>query len=79
LEDVYNAVLNGKVEDAAAGVAKGLNDGIAVNEILKKGLLAAMDLVGDRILPKANRKKGPGLSSARPRVIFMISGSSWLP
>jgi len=48
LEDVYNAVLNGKVEDAAAGVAKGLNDGIAVNEILKKGLLAAMDLVGER-------------------------------
>ncbi|MEJ2169377.1 MAG: corrinoid protein [Desulfobacterales bacterium] len=48
LEDVYNAVINGKVEDAAAGVQKGLNDGIDVDEILKKGLLTAMDLVGER-------------------------------
>ena len=48
LEDVYNAVLNGKVEDAAAGVEQGLNTGIAVDDILKKGLLAAMDLVGER-------------------------------
>ena len=48
LEDVYNAVLDGKVEDAAAGVEQGLRDGIAVDDILKKGLLAAMDLVGER-------------------------------
>ena len=48
LEDVYNAVLDGKVEDAAAGVEQGLNTGIAVGDILKKGLLAAMDLVGER-------------------------------
>ena len=48
LEDVYNAVINGKVDDAAAGVEQGLNSGIAVDDLLKKGLLAAMDLVGER-------------------------------
>jgi 5-methyltetrahydrofolate--homocysteine methyltransferase len=48
LEDVYSAVLDGKVDDAAAGVEQGLSDGIAVDDILKKGLLAAMDLVGER-------------------------------
>jgi len=48
LEDVYNAVLEGKVEDAAAGIEQGLNTGIAVDELLKKGLLSAMDLVGER-------------------------------
>ncbi len=48
LEDVYNAVLDGKVDDAAAGVEQGLNTGISVDHILKKGLLAAMDLVGAR-------------------------------
>ena len=48
LEDIYNAVIDGKVEDAAAGVAKGLDSGIAVDDILKKALLSAMDLVGER-------------------------------
>ena len=48
LEDVYNAVLNGKVEEASAGVEQGLKEGIAVDDILEKGLLAAMDLVGER-------------------------------
>ena len=48
LEDVYNAVLDGKVEDAAANVEQGLQEGITVDDILKKGLLAAMDLVGER-------------------------------
>ena len=48
LEDVYNAVIDGKVDDAAAGVEQGLNAGIAVDDLLKKGLLAAMDLVGER-------------------------------
>ena len=48
LEDVYNAIIEGKVEDAAAGVEQGLNAGIAVDDLLKKGLLAAMDLVGER-------------------------------
>ena len=48
LEDVYNAIIEGKVEDAAAGVEQGLNAGIAVDDLLKKGLLSAMDLVGER-------------------------------
>jgi len=48
LEDAYNAVLEGKVEEAAAAVEKGLSAGIDIDEILKKGLLAAMDLVGER-------------------------------
>ena len=48
LEDVYSAVIDGKVDDAAAGVEQGLNEGITVDDILKKGLLAAMDLVGER-------------------------------
>jgi len=48
LEDVYNAVLDGKIDDAAAGVEKGLSTGIAVDDLLKKGLLSAMDLVGER-------------------------------
>jgi 5-methyltetrahydrofolate--homocysteine methyltransferase len=48
LEDVYSAVIDGKVDDAAAGVEQGLNDGITVDDLLKKGLLAAMDLVGER-------------------------------
>ena len=48
LEDIFNAVIDGKVEDAAAGVEQGLSSGIAVDDILKKGLLSAMDLVGER-------------------------------
>jgi len=48
IEDVYSAVIDGKVDDAAAGVQQGLDSGIAVDDILKKGLLAAMDLVGER-------------------------------
>ena len=48
LEDVYSAVIDGKVDAAAAGAEQGLNSGIAVDDILNKGLLAAMDLVGER-------------------------------
>jgi len=48
LEDVYNAVLDGKIDAATAGVEHGLNSGIAVDDLLKKGLLSAMDLVGER-------------------------------
>ena len=48
LEDIYTAIVEGKVEDAAAGVEQGLNSGIEVDDILKKSLLAAMDLVGER-------------------------------
>jgi len=48
LEDVYKAVIDGKVEDAVAGIEQGLNEGVTVDDLLKKGLLSAMDLVGER-------------------------------
>jgi 5-methyltetrahydrofolate--homocysteine methyltransferase len=48
LEDIYNAVLDGKVEKAAERVGQGLDAGIDVDDILSKGLLSAMDLVGER-------------------------------
>jgi 5-methyltetrahydrofolate--homocysteine methyltransferase len=48
LEDIYNSVIAGKVEDAARGVEEGLNSGIEVDEILNNGLISAMDLVGHR-------------------------------
>ena len=48
LKDVYDAIVEGKVEDSAAGVEQGLNSGIEVDDILKKSLLSAMDLVGER-------------------------------
>ena len=46
LEKIFTSIVEGKVEDAAAGVEEGLKAGIDVDEILKKGLLAAMELVG---------------------------------
>jgi 5-methyltetrahydrofolate--homocysteine methyltransferase len=46
LEKIFNSIVEGKVEDTAACVEEGLKAGIDVDEILKKGLLAAMDLVG---------------------------------
>lgn len=48
VKDIYNSVITGKVEDAARGVEQGLNSGIEVDEILNKGLISAMDLVGQR-------------------------------
>jgi len=48
LEDIYTAVVNGKVDNAVSGVEKGLNSGIGVDEIINKGLISAMDLVGER-------------------------------
>ena len=48
LEDIYTAIVEGKVEDAAAGVEQGLKSGVEVDDILKKSLLSAMDLVGER-------------------------------
>ncbi len=48
LEDIYIAVVDGKLDDAVSGVEKGLNSGISVDKILNKGLISAMDLVGER-------------------------------
>jgi 5-methyltetrahydrofolate--homocysteine methyltransferase len=48
IEEIYDAVLEGKVEDAAAGVEDALNSGIEVDDILNRGLISPMDLVGQR-------------------------------
>jgi 5-methyltetrahydrofolate--homocysteine methyltransferase len=50
LKDIYDAVLDGKVEETASGVDKALSSGIAVSDILNKGLISAMDLVGERFV-----------------------------
>ena len=46
LEDIYNDVVEGKVDDAATGVERALDSGIEADDILKKSLTSAMDLVG---------------------------------
>jgi len=87
LEDIYTAIVEGKVEDAAAGVEQGLNSGIEVDDILKKSLLSAMDLVGERFgegeifIPQviwSAKAMQAGMDLLRPhfsdRVISMISG-----
>ena len=48
LESIYKAVTEGKVDDAAQGVEQALEAGVQVDEILNKGLVAAMDVVGER-------------------------------
>ena len=48
IKDIYKAVLDGKVEEAAASVQQALDSGAKVNEILRGGLIAAMDDVGEK-------------------------------
>jgi 5-methyltetrahydrofolate--homocysteine methyltransferase len=48
LREAYQAVVEGKVEEAAARVEQALNSGIPVDDILNGGLIAAMDLVGEK-------------------------------
>jgi 5-methyltetrahydrofolate--homocysteine methyltransferase len=48
LKDIYQAVLEGKVEEAIGGVQKALDSKVDVNDILNKALISAMDLVGER-------------------------------
>jgi 5-methyltetrahydrofolate--homocysteine methyltransferase len=48
LKEIYDAVLEGKVEEAAGGVDKALSSGIGAADILNKGLISAMDLVGEK-------------------------------
>lgn len=48
LEDIYSAVLEGKVDDAAEAVKKALDQQMNVDDILNQGLISAMDLVGER-------------------------------
>jgi 5-methyltetrahydrofolate--homocysteine methyltransferase len=48
LKQIYDAVLEGKIEETASGVDKALSSGIAASDILDKGLISAMNLVGER-------------------------------
>jgi 5-methyltetrahydrofolate--homocysteine methyltransferase len=48
IKEIYNAVIEGKVEEASRGVQAALDSGAGVNEILNKALISAMDLVGER-------------------------------
>lgn len=48
IKEIYHAVLEGKVEEAARGVEAALASGREVNAILNEALIAAMDIVGER-------------------------------
>jgi len=48
VREIFDAVVNGQVERAPGLVKEAMDRGIVVDEILKKGLIAAMDLVGER-------------------------------
>ena len=48
VKEIFDAVVTGQAEEAPGLVQKAMNQGIGVDEILKKGLIAAMDLVGER-------------------------------
>ena len=48
LEKIYDAVVEGKVDGAASGVAQALDSGVEVDDILNGSLIAAMDLVGEK-------------------------------
>lgn len=48
MEDIYQAVVEGKVDDAAAGIESAISSGTDVDEILNQALVPAMDLVGEK-------------------------------
>lgn len=48
IEEIYNAVVEGKVDDAASGVEQALDSGLEMDDILNNSLISAMDLVGQR-------------------------------
>jgi 5-methyltetrahydrofolate--homocysteine methyltransferase len=48
IKEIFDAVISGHAEEAPGLVQEAMNQGINVDEILKKGLIAAMDLVGER-------------------------------
>jgi len=48
LNDIYQAVLEGKLEETSSGVQKALDEKVGANEILNKALIPAMDLVGEK-------------------------------
>ena len=48
VKQILDAVVNGRVEEAPGFVKEAMDRGISVDEILNKGLIAAMDFVGER-------------------------------
>jgi 5-methyltetrahydrofolate--homocysteine methyltransferase len=48
IKEIYNAVMEGKVDEASSRVQHALNSKVELTEILNKGLIAAMDVVGER-------------------------------
>ena len=48
MKGIYDGILEGKVDEVAAGVQKALNSEIAAEDILNQTLIPAMDLVGER-------------------------------
>ena len=48
IKQIYDAVVEGKVEEASSAVQDALNSGLEADEILNKSLISAMDLVGQR-------------------------------
>ena len=48
IKEIYEAVMEGKVDEASSRVQQALDSKVEVNEILNKGLIAAMDVVGEK-------------------------------
>lgn len=48
IKEIYDAVIEGKVEEASNRVQQALNAKMEAKDILDKGLIAAMDVVGER-------------------------------
>ena len=46
LEQIYNDVVNGEMDEVEAGVIAALAAGTAAERILQEGLIAAMDQIG---------------------------------
>jgi 5-methyltetrahydrofolate--homocysteine methyltransferase len=48
IKEIYDAVLEGKVDEASNRVKQALGSGVDPNEILNSSLIAAMDVVGEK-------------------------------
>ena len=57
LQDLYNAILNGKLEQAVAVTQEAINEGISPTEIINQYMVKAMEEIGARFeAGKAFRK-----------------------
>ncbi|MBN2124134.1 MAG: corrinoid protein [Deltaproteobacteria bacterium] len=48
IKEIYGAIVEGRVEEAAGAVEKALDSGATPHDILNEGLISAMDLVGEK-------------------------------